>query len=312
MNITIIGTGNMARGNRHARARRRARRHAAGHRARRRPQALAGELSGDVRAGTVGDPLSGDVVVLAVPYQRRRRRARPLRRPARRQGRRRHHEPGRLLDLHAAHARGRLGRAGDRRQGARGAKVVKAFNTTFAGTLVEGQVAGQPLDVFVASDDEEAKRTVAELVEDGGMRAGRRRPARPRPRARGARLPAHGAAAAARHRLLERDQDPGLSLAPAGRRRRAADTSAGPARPASQRLAVRVGLEGDQAVVQRAAEHARRGEPLQQLAAVAQSERHIGEPALERSGARPMARPSPRGAMSAPRMSRSWRAPAGR
>jgi argininosuccinate synthase len=27
---------------------------------------------------------------------------------------------------------------------------VKAFNTTFAGTLPEGHVAGQPLDVFIA------------------------------------------------------------------------------------------------------------------------------------------------------------------
>ena len=53
---------------------------------------------------------------------------------------------------------------------ASGAKVVKAFNTTYAGTLVAGQVAGQPLDVFIAGDDEEAKRKVAELVKDGGMR----------------------------------------------------------------------------------------------------------------------------------------------
>ena len=53
---------------------------------------------------------------------------------------------------------------------AAGAKVVKAFNTTYAGTLIAGQVAGQPLDVFIAGDDEEAKRKVAELVKDGGMR----------------------------------------------------------------------------------------------------------------------------------------------
>ena len=53
---------------------------------------------------------------------------------------------------------------------ASGAKVVKAFNTTYAGTLVAGQVAGQPLDVFIAGDDEGAKNKVAELVKDGGMR----------------------------------------------------------------------------------------------------------------------------------------------
>ena len=39
-----------------------------------------------------------------------------------------------------------------------GARVVKAFNTTFAGTLSEGQVADQPLDVFVAGDDEKRQK----------------------------------------------------------------------------------------------------------------------------------------------------------
>jgi predicted dinucleotide-binding enzyme len=53
---------------------------------------------------------------------------------------------------------------------ASGARVVKAFNTTFANTLSEGRVGDQPLDVFMAGDDEEAKATVAKLVEDGGLR----------------------------------------------------------------------------------------------------------------------------------------------
>ena len=52
-----------------------------------------------------------------------------------------------------------------------GAKVVKAFNTTYAGTLLAGQVAGQPLDVFIAGDDADAKSKVAQIVTDGGMRA---------------------------------------------------------------------------------------------------------------------------------------------
>jgi predicted dinucleotide-binding enzyme len=51
-----------------------------------------------------------------------------------------------------------------------GARLVKAFNTTFAGTLVAGQVDGRPLDVFLASDDEAAKGTVSRLVRDGGLR----------------------------------------------------------------------------------------------------------------------------------------------
>jgi 8-hydroxy-5-deazaflavin:NADPH oxidoreductase len=67
MDITIIGTGNMGR----AIATRAL---AGGHAVTllgtdaEKAQALAGELSGEVRAGTVGDPLAGDVVVLAVWY----------------------------------------------------------------------------------------------------------------------------------------------------------------------------------------------------------------------------------------------------
>ena len=50
------------------------------------------------------------------------------------------------------------------------ARVVKAFNTTFAPTLVAGVVGEVPLDVLIASDDTEAKQVVADLVRDGGMR----------------------------------------------------------------------------------------------------------------------------------------------
>ena|SRR5215216_5153985 len=53
---------------------------------------------------------------------------------------------------------------------ASGAKVVKAFNTNYASTLLAGEVNGQPLDVFIAGDDADAKNKVAELVKDAGMR----------------------------------------------------------------------------------------------------------------------------------------------
>jgi predicted dinucleotide-binding enzyme len=52
----------------------------------------------------------------------------------------------------------------------RSARVVKAFNTTFASALVAGWVGGLPVDVFLAGDDEHAKAQVAMLVRDGGMR----------------------------------------------------------------------------------------------------------------------------------------------
>jgi predicted dinucleotide-binding enzyme len=50
-----------------------------------------------------------------------------------------------------------------------GVRVVKAFNTTFAGTLVAGGVAGVPLDVFIAGDDEVARKQVADLASSGGL-----------------------------------------------------------------------------------------------------------------------------------------------
>jgi 8-hydroxy-5-deazaflavin:NADPH oxidoreductase len=169
MDITIIGTGNMARGIA-------TRALEGGHGVtvlgtdRAKAEALAAELPGDARAGEVGDPLTGDVVVLAVWYQA-------------------------VADV--------LARYGDELDGkvvvditnpvdtetyapltveagsvaqeianaVPGAKVVKAFNTTFAGTLVEGQVAGTPLDIFMASDDEAAKAAVSQLAADGGLRA---------------------------------------------------------------------------------------------------------------------------------------------
>ena len=47
---------------------------------------------------------------------------------------------------------------------------MKAFNTTFAPTLVAGKVGGQQLDVLIAGDDEAAKQTVSQLASDGGLR----------------------------------------------------------------------------------------------------------------------------------------------
>jgi predicted dinucleotide-binding enzyme len=51
-----------------------------------------------------------------------------------------------------------------------GTPVVKAFNTTFAPTLVAGQVGDQRLDVLIAGDDDAAKGKVAQLASDGGLR----------------------------------------------------------------------------------------------------------------------------------------------
>jgi len=51
-----------------------------------------------------------------------------------------------------------------------GAKVIKAFNTTLSGTLLSGEVAGQPLDVLIAGDDAQAKAKLADAIRAGGLR----------------------------------------------------------------------------------------------------------------------------------------------
>ena len=162
MDITIIGTGNMARGIA-------TRALAGGHSVTLlgtesdKAQALADERSGEVGAGEVGDPLTGDVVVLAVWYaavddvlgrygdQLDGKVVVDITNPIDVDA----FEP---LDLEAGSAAQEIAAK------APGAKVVKAFNTTFAGTLGQGQVGGQPLDVLIASDDEDAKQTVSRIV----------------------------------------------------------------------------------------------------------------------------------------------------
>jgi 8-hydroxy-5-deazaflavin:NADPH oxidoreductase len=48
--------------------------------------------------------------------------------------------------------------------------IVKAFNTTHAPALLDGQVDQAPLDVLLASDDGDAKSRVSELVRAAGLR----------------------------------------------------------------------------------------------------------------------------------------------
>jgi predicted dinucleotide-binding enzyme len=168
VDITIIGTGNMGK----ALATRAV---AGGHRvtllgtAPEKAQGVAQELSAAVRPGTVGDPISGDVVVLAVWYpavaevlarygdQLAGKVVVDITNPIDPEA----FEP---LKLDAGSVAQEIAAK------VPGARVVKAFNTTFAGTLTEGQVGGQPLDVFLASDDDGAKGVVSQIVRDGGLR----------------------------------------------------------------------------------------------------------------------------------------------
>jgi 8-hydroxy-5-deazaflavin:NADPH oxidoreductase len=170
MNVTIIGTGNMARGVG-------ARLVAGGHDVTvlgKEPDAAEEVVrdlgaDGSARAGRSGDEIADEVVILAVYF------------PDAQAAVEQYGEglSGKVLvditnpvnetydglvtppDSSAAQVLA---------ASASGARIVKAFNTTFATTLREGRVAGEPLDVFLAGDDGEAKATVSKLVEDGGLR----------------------------------------------------------------------------------------------------------------------------------------------
>ena len=50
-------------------------------------------------------------------------------------------------------------------------RVVKAFNTTFAATLAAGTVGPLPTTVLIAGDDADAKSTLAGVITSGGLKA---------------------------------------------------------------------------------------------------------------------------------------------
>lgn len=50
-------------------------------------------------------------------------------------------------------------------------RVLKAFNTTFAGTLAAGTVGASTTTVLIAGDDADAKSTLAGIVTSGGLKA---------------------------------------------------------------------------------------------------------------------------------------------
>lgn len=176
MNVTIIGAGNLGRGIGHRLV-------AGGHdvtvvdRDPEEAEELVEELRGAAEASATieatgpGAELRGEVVILAVYYPGNLELARELGDKL----------AGKVVVDIAnplnetfdglATAPGTSAAEGLAESAPSGARVVKAFNTTFSGTLVEGEVAGQPLDVFIAGDDDEAKETVAQLVSDGGLRA---------------------------------------------------------------------------------------------------------------------------------------------
>ena len=124
----------------------------------------ATDLDPRVSAGTVGDELKGDVVVLALPYG----------------------AVAEVVDLYADRLDGKVvvditnpldfatfdslvvpdgsSAAAQVQQRVPGARVLKAFNTNFAATLASGQVGPLPTTVLVAGDDADAKAVLAGAV----------------------------------------------------------------------------------------------------------------------------------------------------
>jgi predicted dinucleotide-binding enzyme len=49
-------------------------------------------------------------------------------------------------------------------------QVLKAFNTNFAATLAPGTIGDQPTTVLIAGDDADAKARLAEVITAGGLR----------------------------------------------------------------------------------------------------------------------------------------------
>lgn len=168
--ITIIGAGNMARG---IATRALAGGHTVQILARDVSDAgtLAGELGGEVATGGLTDAISGEIVVLALPYDAALAVAEQLRDALAGKVVVDISNPVDFATFDRLVTPDDSSAAQEIQKVIPGSKVVKGFNTVFAGTLVAGAVDGQKLDVALAADDAEAKDAVAALVESSGMRA---------------------------------------------------------------------------------------------------------------------------------------------
>jgi predicted dinucleotide-binding enzyme len=135
----------------------------------------AGTAGASVVAGVVGSPITGDIVVLALPY------------PA----------LDDVLSTYAGQLDGKIvvditnpldfatfdslvvaadgSAAAEIAAALPNSKVLKAFNTTFAATLATGKVGGaenaEKTTVLIAGDDTHAKAALADVLQAGGIAA---------------------------------------------------------------------------------------------------------------------------------------------
>ena len=121
--------------------------------------------------GVVGEPITGDIVVLALPYA----------------------AVSDVLSRYAGKLDGKVvvditnpvdfatfdslvvpvgsSAAAVLAEALPGSSVLKAFNTTFAATLASGTVGAESTTVLIAGDDADAKAALARVIEAGGLRA---------------------------------------------------------------------------------------------------------------------------------------------
>jgi len=168
MNISIIGAGNMGKGLAALFAK-------AGHKvalaARDTDKAVAAanELGAGVTAVAIAKAGEGaDIVVLAVPYEAAAAAVEAAGGLA-----------GKLVvditnpmkaDFSSLSIGHTTSAAEEIQKSAPAARVVKAFNTIFAQVLQNGgQAGGRPATVFVASDDADARASIAELARSAGF-----------------------------------------------------------------------------------------------------------------------------------------------
>ena len=121
--------------------------------------------------GTVGDPITGDIVVLALPY------AAVAEVLAQYEGQLDGvvlvdiSNPVDLATFDSLVVPTGSSAAAVIAQAVPGASVLKAFNTNFAATLTSGEVGDEKTAVLIAGDDADAKAELAAVITAGGLRA---------------------------------------------------------------------------------------------------------------------------------------------
>ena len=167
-NVTVIGTGNIGSAVAAVAARGGASVQLLG----RDSEKTAGVAAGvGAIAGAVGDALTGDIVVLAVPYAALAELTEQYRDQFDGKVVVDVTNPVNFATFDELTVPADSSAAAELQKQLPGAHVVKAFNTNFAGTIATGQIGDLPTTVLVAGDDDSAKQALIDLITAAGVRA---------------------------------------------------------------------------------------------------------------------------------------------